>query len=222
MGHYPNNSKKPKWVQGALILLAAMLLLVAACSNDDNQVADDLWDDGPTPPMRMEPAEPAPDFDLTDQHGEPFRLSDQQGKAVVLFFGYTTCPDVCPLTLGKLQAVKSQLGDYADDARFVFVTVDPNRDGPEELAKMIKRFGDEEFIGVTGDPKAMVKVWNDYNVFVNQTAAEKAEHVPEDHYWVEHSSWVYLISPEGIMTLMYSANFDIARMAQDITEMIEG
>lgn len=221
--HRRNNLPKPLGL--AVLLLLLVLLVAAGCGSragsQDDQGLDGQNLNGQTAAVRINPPKPAPDFELIDQHGNPFRLSDQQGNAVVLFFGYTTCPDVCPATLGQLRVVKEQLGDAADRTRFVFVSVDPARDTPEALQKMLTRFGDDDFIGLTGEPADLVQVWRDYNVYVEQVPAE-GEAGDEGHYWVTHSSYVYLVNPDGVMELLYFHNFDIPGMAEDIYEVLAG
>ncbi|HLS88830.1 MAG TPA: SCO family protein [Sphingobacteriaceae bacterium] len=206
-----------------ILLLLLALLVLAACGSgaQNDQGQDEAGMNGATAAVRINPPKPAPDFELIDQHGNSFRLSEQQGNAVVLFFGYTTCPDVCPATLGQLRVVKEQLGEAADRTRFVFVSVDPARDTPEALQKMVSRFGDEEFIGLTGDPADLVQVWQDYNVYVEQVPAE-GEAGEQGHYWVTHSSYVYLVNPDGVMELLYFHNFDVQGMAEDIKEVLAG
>src|SRR5690606_29497431 len=88
----------------------------------------------------LEPLRAAPALVLTDQRGEPFRLSDHRGRALLLFFGYTTCPDVCPATLGTFSQVRRALGADADRVEFLFVTVDPERDTPDRLREYLSHF----------------------------------------------------------------------------------
>ena len=83
-------------------------------------------------------------------HGVTFRLRDQMGKVVLLFFGYTHCPDVCPTTLADYKVVYNELGEFADQVRFVYITVDPERDTPEVIASYAKAFN-PAFIGLSGD-----------------------------------------------------------------------
>ena len=106
----------------------------------------------------------APDFALTDQHGQPFRLSEQRGNVVILFFGYASCPDVCPTTLGMWRRVQTELGDDAQRVRFVFVTVDPERDTQERLREHLTIFS-PDFIGLTGTPADLEPVYQAYGVY---------------------------------------------------------
>jgi cytochrome oxidase Cu insertion factor (SCO1/SenC/PrrC family) len=93
------------------------------------------------------------DFHLTDANGKPRTLADYRGKAVVIFFGYTQCPDVCPTTLAELAEVMKRLGPDADRVQVLFVTVDPQRDTPELLSKYVPAF-DPRFAGLYGDAAA--------------------------------------------------------------------
>ena len=97
----------------------------------------------------LDQPETAPDFTMSDQHGSAYTLSHQRGRAVLLFFGYASCPDVCPLTLADLARVKQELGPSADSVEFIFVTVDPERDTLEEMKDYLSHF-DPEFVGLRG------------------------------------------------------------------------
>ncbi|MFQ5873769.1 MAG: SCO family protein [Dehalococcoidia bacterium] len=140
----------------------------------------------------LETPEPAPDFALTDHNGQPFRLSDQRGNVVVLFFGYTSCPDVCPTTLALWRQVHDALGPEAERVRFVFVTVDPDRDTPERLRQHLTVFN-PAFLGLRGTPAELKQVYKAYDVshekvLVGQSAAG---------YLMNHTATVFVIGPEG-------------------------
>ncbi|RPI23873.1 MAG: SCO family protein, partial [Chloroflexota bacterium] len=107
----------------------------------------------------IEPPLAAADIRLTDQDGQPFTLSEQvdaggRRKVAVIFFGYTHCPDVCPTTLAEFNKIKSQLGDQSGRVSFIFVTVDPQRDTPEQLRTHLANF-DPTFVGLTGTMEQM-------------------------------------------------------------------
>jgi protein SCO1/2 len=104
-----------KWLLGELIAIAAVMGIWAETFSQAYTFRGSLID----PPM------PAPDFTLNNQYGQPFRLSEQRGKLVLIFFGYTNCPDVCPSTLAQFRQVRTQLGTQAERVQFVFITVDP-------------------------------------------------------------------------------------------------
>jgi len=119
--------------------------------------------------------EPAPDVELVDHTGSPFRLSDLRGEATLLFFGFTHCPDVCPLTLDKLARARERLGRTASDLRIVLVTVDPERDDPASLARYVRHFGDG-VVGATGDVGALDRLYREYGVWVH--APDPGEAMP--------------------------------------------
>ena len=164
----------------------------------------------------VDPVIEAPDFTLVDQHGREFRLSDQEGKAVVLFFGYTMCPDVCPTTLAQYRDVKRELGEAADGVTFVFVTVDPERDTQERLARYVSNF-DPAFVGLRGDREAMAKVWNDYGILVERV------YNPEnpERYSVNHTSLSYVVDKQGRLRLVHPFGFPLEDVVHDLRTLIE-
>lgn len=120
-----------------------------------------------------EPSETAADFRLTDHTGRQVSLADYRGKAILLFFGYASCPDVCPLTLARLQRVLEGMGEDAEEVEVLLVTVDPERDTPEALAGYVARFG-PRVTGLTGDPGALERMRKRYYVY-----AEPAPPAPQ-------------------------------------------
>jgi cytochrome oxidase Cu insertion factor (SCO1/SenC/PrrC family) len=104
------------------------------------------------------------DFTLTDHDGRPFKLSQERGHAVALFFGYTHCPDVCPATLARLASARAGLGKDRDRVRVIFITVDPTRDTPQRMKKYLATF-DPSFIGVTGTESRLLPVYKAYHVW---------------------------------------------------------
>ena len=121
-----------------------------------------------TPPAfkgtTIDPPLPTADFTLTDQNGQPFRLSDQQSDLTLLFFGYASCPDVCPMTLAVWNQIYEALGDDADRVRFILVTVDPDRDTPAQMKPYIAVFN-PSFIGRTGTLDELETVYERYGIF---------------------------------------------------------
>lgn len=101
---------------------------------------------------------PVPALTLTDQHERPFNFAEQRGKVLLVFFGYTRCPDVCPLTLGTFKQVAKQLGRDAAGVRFVFVTVDPEQDTPAFLERYLRLFN-PDFVGLTGTAEQLKPVY---------------------------------------------------------------
>ncbi len=165
----------------------------------------------------LEPAGPAPDFALPASDGSTFRLRDQRGRVVVLVFGYTFCPDVCPLTLSEMIQVRGRLDDRASRVRVVFVTVDPERDTVERLRAYVGAF-DRSFLGLTGDAEALARVRRAYGVVAEKrtVAGTKAA------YLIDHSAVVYVVDPQGKLRLMFPFGTSIDVMAHDLGLLLGG
>lgn len=165
----------------------------------------------------LDPPRAAPDFTLTDQHGDAFRLSDHLGDVVVLFFGYTTCPDVCPGTLAQYRYVKRALGDKAEGIRFVFVTVDPERDSQERLHEYINLF-DPEFRALRGSLDELQAVWRAYGVYVERVDAPAGSAAG---YLVNHTSVSYVIDPAGMLRLIHFYGMPDDQVIRDLERILE-
>jgi protein SCO1 len=132
---------------------------------------------------------------LTGHDGRPRTLADFRGKVVVLFFGYTQCPDVCPTTLAELARVMKSLGTDADQVQVLFVTVDPERDTRDILAHYVPAF-DPRFLGLYGNPEATRAVAKEFKVFF-----EKRPGSTPGSYTVDHSAQVYVLDKKGRLRL---------------------
>lgn len=137
------------------------------------------------------PPRAAPDFTLQGSDGSELKLSRYRGKVVVLGFGYTSCPDVCPTTLGTLAQMHRRLGAAASDVQVVYVTVDPERDVAGHMKKYLATF-DPSFIGGTGTPEQLATVRKDYGIFVEKK-------MYGSNYTIAHSSYTYLIDRGGTL-----------------------
>ena len=157
---------------------------------------------------------PGGDFTLHSIKGEPVSLSSMQGKVVLLFFGYTTCPDVCPVTLTEFRQVKQALGEQAGKVRFVLVTVDPERDTPQKLGTYVEQF-DPAFTGLTGSQEALQKVYQDYGVYV-----AKVDSHTSAGYLVDHTARVYAVDKQGNLRLTYPFGMDVAKMSEDVAHLL--
>ena len=146
-----------------------------------------------------DPALPAPEIELARDNGGNFQLSEMQGNVVLLFFGYTSCPDVCPTTLSELRKVNEELGKNADRVKVVFVTVDPERDTPEKIQEYVSIFN-PAFIGLSGSTNDLEPVWKEYGVYREIDKATSSA----SGYLVTHSARVYVIDPDGNLRLSYS------------------
>jgi protein SCO1/2 len=161
------------------------------------------------------PAYPAPPLDLTDQDGSPFSLDELKGQVGVIYFGYTTCPDICPTTLIDFSSVKSELGADADRVKFLMVTVDPDRDSTARLKEYMSFF-DPAFIGLRGTDEQTSQFERDYGVMVT-----RVEH-PESAtgYLLDHTASIYVVDPEGNLKLIFPNGSTPADMAEDIRHLL--
>lgn len=174
----------------------------------------------------IDPPVAAADFTLTDQNGQPFRLSDQKGKVALVFFGYTNCPDACPTTLTQFKQIRRQLGKSADGVKFILVTVDPERDTPERLRDYLSGF-DPTFVGLTGSVEQMETVWQGYGVYREKVPAEGATsdasahtHADEE-YAVDHTTRIYAIDTRGNLRLTYTIDTATEDVAQDVQQLLK-
>lgn len=154
--------------------------------------------------------EKAPRVDLLASNGETVRISDFEGQVVVLYFGYTFCPDVCPTTLAKLAKAMDLLGDKAENVQVIMVSVDPERDTPEALAEYVEHFH-PDFMGITGDPAAVDRVATLYGVYY-----EKEEGSAATGYLVNHTATVMVIDREGYLKLVLPFEGTAEQIAADI------
>ncbi len=134
------------------------------------------------------------DFELTSQFNKPYSMADARGKVVLLFFGFTHCPDVCPTTLSTIQTVLGQLGERAKQVQPIFVTVDPQRDKPEILKSYLQYFSNN-YIGLTGTIEDIDKVVKQYQGFYSYMG-----NVSANQYMVDHTSNLYIINTMGEVT----------------------
>jgi len=154
------------------------------------------------------------DFQLTDHAGKPRALADFRGKAVVMFFGYTQCPDVCPTTLSLLSDVMKQLGADAAKVQVLFVTVDPERDTGELLAAYVPAF-DPSFLGLRGDAEATARTARDFKVIY-----QKQPGSAPGSYTMDHSAGTYVFDPQGRLRLYVSYGQGADVFVHDIRELL--
>ena len=157
----------------------------------------------------------APDFELIDQHSQAFRLSEQKDKVILIFFGYTHCPDVCPVTLTDFKKIKAQLGNQSKNVDFLFITTDPERDTPEQMLNYLNNF-DPEIVGLTDERSFMEPVWQDYGVY-----QAKVESGDLDNYLVDHSARIYIIDKNGNLRLTYLFGTGSEVIAEDVDHLLK-
>jgi len=158
-----------------------------------------------------EPYPVAKEIELNRGNGSKFRLSDIRGKAVLLFFGYTSCPDVCPTTLAELKQALDELGEEkAKQVQVLFVTVDPERDNPERTQEYVNHFN-PKFIGLSGTESELIPVWQDYGVF-----REIVDGTSASGYIVNHTARVTLIDQEGNMRVSFAFETPVEDIVHDL------
>lgn len=159
----------------------------------------------------------APEIDGLSKTGEAFQIDSLKGNVVLLYFGYTNCPDVCPLTMGQISTIFHQLGDDASDLRIVFASTDPERDTPVALARYLDLF-DPSFLGVQIPPSNLADVMQAYGGL-----AEK-DPIPEkksaDRYTVTHSNWIYAIDRQGDLRLIFSSQLQTQQILEDVQYLL--
>ena len=154
-------------------------------------------------------------FSLTDQNGKRRSLADFRGQVVVVFFGYTHCPDVCPTTLAELSSAVRKLGEGGNKVQVLLITVDPERDTPELLAKYVSAFN-PRFLALRGTPEETARVAKEFKVIYEKVAGRTPE-----NYSMDHSAGSYVFDPQGKLRLYvpYGRGADV--FAHDIGLLLE-
>lgn len=160
-------------------------------------------------------ADYARDFQLTDHNGQPRSLKDFQGKAVVLFFGFTQCPDVCPASMTELAEVRRLLGKDGERLQGLFVTVDPARDTPGVLKAYMANF-DPSFLALGGTPEQLAAMAKDFKVYY-----KKVEGKTPTSYTMDHSAGSYVFDPQGRVRLYTRYGSGAPALASDIALLLK-
>ena len=157
----------------------------------------------------------AKDFELTDHNGQVRHLTDFKGKVVVMFFGFTQCPDVCPTSMAELAEVKQLLGKDGDRLQGLFVTVDPERDTAEVLKAYMGNF-DPTFLALYTTPEKLVALAKDYKVYY-----KKVEGKTPTSYTMDHSAGSYIYDPQGNLRLFTRYGSGAKVLASDIAQLLK-
>ncbi|MCL1960238.1 MAG: SCO family protein [Desulfovibrionaceae bacterium] len=156
-------------------------------------------------------------FPLTDFNGQPRMLADFKGKVIVLFFGYTQCPDVCPTTMSEMLQVKEKLGADGDRLQVLFVSVDPERDTPEVLKAYMTGF-DPSFLGLyAGSPDKLAALAREFKIYY-----KKVEGKTPASYTIDHTASSYIYDPQGRLRLNSRYGTPAAAVAEDIELLLKG
>jgi protein SCO1/2 len=154
------------------------------------------------------------DFSLTDPAGQTRRLADFRGKVVVVFFGYTQCPDICPTTLTGMAETMKLLGDQAKNVQVLFITLDPERDTPQLLAKYAPAFY-PTFLGLYGDPQTIAKTAQTFKVFYQKQPGSNP-----NVYSIDHSAGSYVFDPKGRLRLYVGQADKPATISADFKRLL--
>ena len=153
-------------------------------------------------------------FALTDQNGKPRTLADFKGKVVVVFFGYTQCPDVCPTTMAELSTVMQQLRPQADQVQVLFITLDPERDTQALLAQYVPAF-DKRFLGLRGSPEQTAQTAKEFKVFY-----AKVPGADPKTYTIDHTAGSYVFDRDGRLRLFIRSGQGPESVAHDIRQLL--
>jgi len=194
-----------------LLLLAVLAIVVAGGV---------FWWTNRTEPYQFKggeisPAAIAPSLDLTDQDGNPFTLAQQKDKVSLIYFGYTTCPDLCPTTLIDFATVKDELGEDAAKVDFILVTFDPERDTEARLKEYLNFF-DPEFIGLYGDEAQTEQFLQDYGVTIKRIEYPNSS----TGYLIDHTALIYVIDKDGRLRLTYPYGTDPLMIVEDMNYLV--
>lgn len=157
--------------------------------------------------------EPSYDFTLTSANGD-ISLSDYRGKLVLIYFGYTFCPDICPATLANVGQSLKELGTKADDVQLIMISLDPERDTPEKLAEYVAHFH-PSFIGVTGSQEDLAKIAALYGIFY-----EKTDGSDNTGYLINHTATLLVIDREGYLKLVFPFGVTVPEIVDDLKYML--
>ena len=160
-------------------------------------------------------AEYGRDLPLTDQFGKERSIKDFAGKVVVVFFGYTQCPDVCPTSMSELAEVKRSLGADGDKLQGIFVTVDPERDTPEMLKGYMASF-DPSFIALRGTPEQLVAVAKDFKIYFKRVDGQTPT-----SYTMDHSAGSYVYDTKGRLRVYHRYGAGVQSLAADVRALLD-
>jgi protein SCO1/2 len=195
--------KKQTWLPVAMIVAACGIVLAVWLS----RIAP------PSAPAAPTASQPRRDFALTDVNGQNVSLATFQGKWVLMFFGFTNCPDACPTAMMNVGATLREMGSAADRIQPVFVTIDPERDTPALLKDYLLNF-DERIVGLSGTAEQTAAVARAYSVYYKKVQTN------DGSYAMEHTTALYLISPKGEYVRPYKPDEDPELFAKELLKMI--
>ena len=188
----------------ARVLIASFAIVLAGCDANAPRFNN----------VDITGANYARDFRLTDFDGKPRSLADFRGKVLVVFFGYTQCPDVCPTTLTDMAEVKKRLGPDGDRLQVIFVTLDPERDTPQVLKQYVPNF-DPSFIALVGTRDETAAVAKDFKVFYQKVPGRT-----ETSYTLDHTAGSYVFDREGRVRLFLRHAGGVDPIVADLQKLL--
>jgi protein SCO1 len=189
-----------------LRLALASLIALSGCQQQSSQSFNSVDITGATY---------AHDFSLTDHNGSKRALADFRGKVVLVFFGYTQCPDVCPTTMADMAQVKAKLGSAGDKLQVVFISVDPERDTQALLAQYVPSF-DRSFIGLYGTPDEIARTAKEFKVIYQKVPGKTPT-----SYSIDHTAGSYVFDPQGRVRLFVKHSQSVDSIAEDVKRLLQ-
>ena len=184
------------------VAAVVLALLVVACSPPAFKAVD------------ITGAEYARDFALESAGGGPRKLADYRGKVVVIFFGFTQCPDVCPTTLSDLAEVRKRLGPDGERLQVIFVTIDPERDTPAVLTQYVPGF-DSSFVALYGTPEQIAATAKEFKIFYQKVPGKTAT-----SYTIDHTAGSYVIDKDGRARLFIRHGASVDEIVSDLRKLL--
>lgn len=205
-------------IVGSLIIAVVLFLLLASLAGESAYGNTYIATETPGYVGAIyDPPVPLDDFSLPATTGEDLSLSDLQGKYILLFFGYTHCPDVCPTTLAEFRLAKATLDDeMLDKVTFLFISVDGPRDSVAVMTEYLNRF-DPEFVGMSGDDETLQRIGTQYGLFYQH----QTETGSEAAYLVDHTGRSFLIDRDGRLRVSYAYGTDSDILANGIQQLAD-
>lgn len=190
----------------SVLLLSASALALVACSKDAPQFTG----------IDITGADYATGFALTDHNGQPRTLADFKGKVVVIFFGFTQCPDVCPTSLTEMAQVKQMLGADGERMQGLFISIDPERDTPEIMKEYMAAF-DPSFLALYSKPDELPALAKSFKIYYKKVPGSTPE-----NYTMDHSAGSYIYDPQGRIRLYNRHGTGVQALADDVKKLLAG
>jgi len=160
--------------------------------------------------LLVEPAKSLSPQSMVDHKGQAINFPQKNGNMKFVFFGYTSCPDVCPMTLNKMKRLIKRIGPEVEDLEYFFVSIDPQRDNTKQLEHFVSYY-DKNITGITGDPRAIKAIENEFGILTRKFQGKSAF-----AYTLEHSVFIYLLDRKGQLRVMYPASASIKSIIKDV------